>query len=93
MGFPVQNKHVHAVPQIIGGAATTSGTSLNISYLIGIGSSHPYGVKQIFKAVRYRPEVQSHLVGHQCVSVVKQVNVTPSQWTVFLQKIKKKKKG
>lgn len=35
--------------------------------------------------MRDRPEVQSHLVGHQSVSVVKQVDITPSQWTVLLK--------
>lgn len=34
--------------------------------------------------MRNGPEVQSHLVGHQGVSVVKQVDVPPGQWAVFL---------
>lgn len=39
--------------------------------------------------MRDGPEVQSHLVGHQCVSVVKQVDVTPSQWAVLLKRTDK----
>lgn len=35
--------------------------------------------------MRDRPEVESHLVGHQRVSVVKQIDVAPSQWAVFLR--------
>lgn len=36
--------------------------------------------------MRDRPEVESHLVGHQRVSVVKQVDVAPGQWTVLLSR-------
>lgn len=82
MGFPVQNERGHTVQLMcqVMCAATMSSTSLNVQhrYLIWIGSCHPDGVKKIFKTMRYRPEVESHLVGHQGVSVVKQVNITPS---------------
>lgn len=47
-------------------------------YLIRVGSSDSYGIEEVFKAMRDGPEVQSHLVGHQSVSVVKQVDITPS---------------
>lgn len=54
-------------------------------YLIRVGSSDSYGVEEVFKAMRDRPEVQSHFVGHQSVSIVKQVDITPRQWTVLLK--------
>lgn len=47
-------------------------------YLIRVGSSDAYGIEKVFKTMRDRPEVQSHLVSHQGVSVVKQVDITPS---------------
>lgn len=40
-----------------------------------------------------RPEVQSHLVSHKSVSVIKQVDVTPGQRTVLLNREKGKGKS
>lgn len=51
---------------------------VEFEYLIRVGSSDSYGIEEVFKAMRDGPEVQSHLVGHQSVSVVKQVDITPS---------------
>lgn len=53
-------------------------------YLIWVGACDSYGVKEVFKAMRNRPEVQSHLVSHQIVGIVKQVDITPGQGTVLL---------
>lgn len=72
MEFPVQKEHGHTLQYTSNNYMCCYHiTEYIILYLIWIGSSHPYGVKQILKAMRNRPEVQSHLVGHQCVSVVK----------------------
>jgi len=57
-----------------------------LEYLIGVRSSDPYGIKEVFKAMRDGPKVQSHLVGHKSVGVIKQVNITPSERTVLLEK-------
>lgn len=61
-------------------------------YLIWVGSSDSYWVEEVFKAMRDRPEVQSHLVGHESVSVVKQVDITPSKWTVLLRGNRRKER-
>lgn len=53
-------------------------------YLIRVRPSDSYRIEKIFKAMRDRPEVQSHLVGHQSVGIIKQVDISPGQWTVLL---------
>lgn len=65
-----------------------------IIHLIGVGACDPDGIEKIFKAMRNRPQVECHLVCHQSVRVVKQVDVAPSQRTVLLkEKEKRKKRG
>lgn len=59
--------------------------SIESIYLIGVGPGDAYRVEQVFKAMRDRPEIQSHLVGHQSVCVIKQVDVPPGQGTMLLQ--------
>jgi len=54
------------------------------AHLIGVGAGHSDGVEQVLQAVGHGPEVEGHLVGHQRVCVVKQVDVPPGQGTVLL---------
>ena len=56
-----------------------------VSHLVGVGPRDTDGVEQVFQAVGNRPQVEGHLPRHQCVCVVKQVDVAPGQRTVLLQ--------
>lgn len=58
---------------------------LYVQYLVGVGPGDPYGVEEVLQAMRNWPEVQSQLVRHKSVCVVKQVDVTPGQRTVLLK--------
>lgn len=50
----------------------------NFQHLVGVGSGDSYGVEEVFKAMRDRPQIQSHFVGDKSVSIVKKVDITPS---------------
>lgn len=52
--------------------------NIEFEYLVWIGSCDSYWVEEVLKAMRDRPEVKSHLIGHQGVCVIKQVDITPS---------------
>lgn len=50
----------------------------HVQHLVGVGSGDSNGVEEVFKAMRDRPQIQSHFVGDKSVSVVKKVDITPS---------------
>ena len=55
-----------------------------VVHLVGVGAGDPDGVEQVLHASGDGPEVQGHLVGHQGVGVVEQVDVPPAQRAVLL---------
>lgn len=55
------------------------------AYLVGVRACDTDRIEQVFQAMWDGPQIEGHLPCHQCVGVVKQVDVAPGEGTVLLQ--------